>query len=865
MNDIRNDLLASLACHAVILGGLVWVGAATSQLTATDILKANAQDEATLAAGKTDPSRAEADAEKTKELETAKDAVEGKEPTPPAEPEPGRTSEETNKALVGEEVRNSVEMAVPADAPAAIKSEIAAAIERAVTEAMNASPSKVGVAPSRAAIELAAAESVARKLTGEINDAFAVKGEKDFPRRAFDAALGSLEKAAAEVLGPKMRELITADGAAMAGDDSAQAPRHAAELAKNDERAFHAALDKEARRVLGEVAAPLLGASAAAAIEKKLAEKGVSPDAATMAKLSQNVGEGVAANAVGRGFNTHEVWKPSKELILPGTSNEKPGAALAAKLGGLSTKQDELFRATLAALAANAAKSAKWNDSIDVSKETEAKISALHRLETLIANIKAGRGGASDSSLAAALAALLGNGPGSGPGSGPGGPANNSNFDFDGSGRWGGSGRNFKEDEYQMLLARLAGRPANAGATSDLQRVAGDPVTASATAGGLLPPERIVSLATAPPPPAVIEVPAEIQPPPFPSATNTAAPYASRRPVIDGDLADWNLNAPRAEVRLLENNTHLATGPDVFLQWRAEGLYFAYRLADAGGIQISDGAPYHGDCVELFVDTTNSRALRMRDSNSANQYFFMPFGFKGDPTRSFERAGGGTAVPVGQDLAALNSSRTISFCTAKKEPGGYTVEGFLSIEALRRRLAPGIYLGFDVSVSPDFDFKNQIQWAAAKSLGNWDRPNTWGDLLLLGTTARLTFRNATGSERRVAVASESLEMEVADADMNLDSGARETVAVKIARKGGAGAQVLLLTETGPDTGVFKAPLLLQGAGENGRRGALAVAGGDVVELTYIDAVNASGAHNQPIAQQLEIGWPVMRFSAKTAR
>jgi len=131
---------------------------------------------------------------------------------------------------------------------------------------------------------------------------------------------------AAEVLGPKMRELITTDGAAMAGDDSAQAPRHAAELAKNDERAFHAALDKEARRVLGEVAAPLLGASAAAAIEKKLAEKGVSPDAATMAKLSQNVGEGVAANAVGRGFNTHEVWKPSKELILPGTSNEKPGA-----------------------------------------------------------------------------------------------------------------------------------------------------------------------------------------------------------------------------------------------------------------------------------------------------------------------------------------------------------------------------------------------------------------------------------------------------------------------------------------------------------------------------------------------------------
>lgn len=844
MNDIRRDLLASLACHAVILGLLLWAGLRAAPVAVEKMPDAS-EEAARLAAGKTDPA-------------PEKSSGSGKENPPvttkDAAPEPARTAEEAGKALIGVEAKKGVEMAVPADAPEAVKSELAAAIERALEESLKAMPAEKGAAPSATAIELAVAENVAAQLRREINEAFADSAAKEFSRRAFDSALKNLEKSAAEVLGPKQRELLAAEGAAMAGGDPAQAPRRAADIAINDKDAFQKTLEAEARRVLGEVAPALLGKAAAEIVQKKLDEKGVPADAAAMAKLSAEVGKGVAATAASRGFNAGAVWKPSSELIVPGTRKKKPDEALAAKLGEVAKKQEELIRATLPGLAAEAAKAAKWSDSLGVAKGTDAKIATLHRLETLAANLKAGRGGAAESGLASALATLLG---GSGGG-------NDSALNYDSSGRWSGSGRNFKEDEYRKLLARLEGRPVNAGATADLQRVAGDPVNAASAAGGLLAPARIVSLVPAAPS-AVEETPTVIAPPPFPSATHTAARYATKRPVIDGDLSDWNLAGPRAEVRLLESNTHLATGPDVFLQWRAEGLYFAYHLADSGGIQISTGAPYHGDMIELFVDTANSRAPRMRDSNTAHQYFFMPFGYKGDATHTFQRAGGKAEQPAGRDLAALNRGHTVSFCAAKQEPGGYSVEGFLSIEALRRRLAPGIYLGFDVSVSPDFEFKNQMQWAAAKSLGNWERPSTWGDLLLLGTGARLAFRDAAGGERHVAVAGESLFIEVADADMNLDAGARETVAVRIAHAGGGGAQVLLLTETGPDTGIFQGPLLLQSVAGAARPGALTISGGDTVEMTYIDAVNAAGARNQPVTARIEIGWPVMQFGKHTAR
>jgi hypothetical protein len=755
---------------------------------------------------------------------------------------------------------------MPAGMPASVKDDISAALDRAMTEAMS-SRNADGSLPSSMDAQISAANSVIGQLQSEVNAAFAASAATAYPQRAYASAQKQLEVAAAAELGPKERELLEREGAALAGEDATQTAKRTAELASRSGEGFRKTLETEARRVLGEAAPSGIADTAEEMVRQKLAENGVTADPTAMANLREAITKGVAANTSGRSFNASASWKPSAELVLPGTKAKKDDTALATKVAEVATKQDELIRSTLPGLASEAVKSAKWNGKFEVSKETQSKIDTLKRLETLVANIKDGRGGAAESGLASSLASLLGSAPftGSGLSSGSGGLQNESDLIFDSSGVRGGSGRNFKEGEYQKLLARLEGRPVNAGAEADIQRVGGEPVNASGSSTGMLAPARIVTLATTVAEPVPDEALTAIPPPPFPSASNTVAHYATKRPTIDGDLSDWNLSVAHAKVRTLSNNTPIADGPDIYLQWRGEGLYFAYRLADTGGIQVSSGAPYHGDMAELFVDSTNSRAPRMNGSNSAHQYFFMPFGFKGDSTRTFQRARSGVSLPTGLDLATLNSTRTISFCAAKQEADGYTVEGFLSIEALQRRLAPGIYIGFDISISPDFDFERQMQWATAKSLGNWARPDTWGDLLLVGTTARALFLRSNGEIATAAAAGETLTIQIDDADMNLDAGAREVVAVKIALADGTGDQVLLLNETGADTGVFQGPCSLIGPGVAVTAGAITVGGGLAVHLTYIDAVTGVGQRNLLVSKQLDVGWPVLRLLVRTPR
>ncbi|MBC8039819.1 MAG: hypothetical protein H7Y06_04690 [Opitutaceae bacterium] len=862
--SLRTDLIASLVCHAALIGGMLALSVAVSPpapMKRPDASGANASAAASLSTPSSpkSPEEAKIAALADADASAAASTTASAHGTVVATAEPARTAETTAKALLGSEVKQSVSTAVPLTASDSVKAGISAALDRAMSDAMaNRNPD--GSLPSRTEIELSAANSVINQLRSEVNAAFTASAAETFPRRAYDSALKQLEVSAAANLGFKERELLVNEGAALAGDDAAQVGKRTAELANRSAEGFRKTLSSEAQRILGKAAASGIADTAEEIVRNKLAEKGVAADPVAMVNLRDAITKGVAANTPGRGFNASATWKPSAELILPGTRIKKADTELSAKAAEVATKQEELIRSILPGLAAEVGKSAKWNGNIEVSKETQSKIDTMKRLETLVSNLKAGRGGAAESGLASSLASLLGSNTGSGSGV----PKNESDLEFDSSGASGGSVRNFKEDEYQKLLSRLKGRPANAGAEPDIQRVAGDAINASAAAG-MLAPARIVTLAATVAEPAPDDALAEIPAPPFPSTSNTVAYYATKRPTIDGDLSDWNLNTAHAKVRLLTNNTPLANGPDVYLQWRGEGLYFGYRLADTGGVQVSSGAPYHGDMAELFVDTTNSRAPRMRDSNSAHQYFFMPFGFKGDSTLTFQRARSGVSWPKGMDLATLNSLRTVSFCAAKQEAGGYTVEGFLGIEALQRRLAPGIYLGFDISISPDLNFDHQMQWAAAKSLGNWDRPSTWGDILLVGTTARALFLRSNGETATAAAAGETLTIQIDDADMNLDAGAREVVAVKVALADGTGSQVLLLNETGPDTGVFQGPCALFGPGAAATSGAVIVVGGQTVQLTYIDAVSGVGQRNRAIAKQLNIGWPVLRLLVKGKR
>ncbi len=844
---LRIDAACSLALHAVVAAGLVWMLSGMVATPLKPIALAPAEEPAAT-------------------LPDPEDFA--KELAPETAPVP-QTAGAMATALVSAETRSSIATAIPQDAPEAIKTALGAAVERAVTHAVEMNGEAPRDAAARQALEVAAVKEIVAQLRAEVQGDF-VAAASVLPGRVLDATVRSLEGKSAETLGANLRDGILAAGRELQPENPEAAEAVAGMLAgwnptkehfeKNAPAATAKVLDAKLPGFVAEKSAELAKA--------KAIEVGLAPEMADA--IGKATGERATtafpALRAKRGFDAARSFRAANELAKNKAKHTTDAAAVAAKAAALRERNLAAIGEILPGLADAAMADAKPDSGLDIKGDLKAKMKALRMIETHLETLASGRGQAGKGSIGSSLAALL-----AGAGGGAGAASDDAlNFKVVAAENKGqrDSGL-FNEKAYAQLLARLGGREPGAGSTPDLQRVAGDGAhSAAPVAASVAPASLIVApRETAEVAPLAETTPAKLAAPPFPSVAFTAAPYAATAPVVDGDLADWPLTGPRDEARTLADNTRLASGPDVFFQWRAEGLYFAYRLADAGGIQQSSGKPYHGDCFELFIDTLNSRAKHSRDSNCAHQYYFMPFGFAGDATRTFERAGGKAAMPAGQTLAALNVSRAVSFSAARKEDGGYTVEGFLSIEAMRQRLAPGTYLGMDLSVSPDFEFPNQIQWATAKSLGNWERPASWGDLLLLGTGARLSFReiNVGGAARTVGALNETLLAEVADADMNLDRTQAETVAVRFARPGESQAQVLLLTETGPDTGVFRAPVRLVGADEPARAGLLPARGGDRFEMTYIDAVNATGERNQPRATTLDVGWPVMRAAQLSAK
>ncbi|MEH6542622.1 MAG: hypothetical protein V7721_01665 [Porticoccaceae bacterium] len=88
------------------------------------------------------------------------------------------------------------------------------------------------------------------------------------------------------------------------------------------------------------------------------------------------------------------------------------------------------------------------------------------------------------------------------------------------------------------------------------------------------------------------------------------------------------------------------------------------------------------------------------------------------------------------------------------------------------------------------------------------------------------------------IGSEPLFVRVADADQNLDSTVADTVRVVLTSASGD-TEVLILTETGPDTGVFVGVVQTTTGASGPSDGVLAVAGNDTVTAIYTDPIDGS--------------------------
>jgi hypothetical protein len=352
--------------------------------------------------------------------------------------------------------------------------------------------------------------------------------------------------------------------------------------------------------------------------------------------------------------------------------------------------------------------------------------------------------------------------------------------------------------------------------------------------------------------------------PTFKSIAAGAAGMVDQPITIDGDLADWGkLEHPLTMQWHSNDGTHTITGgTQVYMRWSNEGLYFAYTVATPTGLHPTSEQPYSGDCLEVFLDLENQRLETMDKSQYTHQFCFDPFGFKGDKNCTFVEIGRGKrGLTMFQAYADHTGKRGRS--AAKLVPGGYSVEAFVAREALSRPvLVPGAYLAFNCSINTD---PNTIigaeQWSASKAIQTWNRPATWGDVLLLGSDASVRVLNSDDTVASQLVPGAVMQVEVTDRDMNIDPNQEDRVMATVTSQD-HDPVLMVLKETGVNTGVFKGSLNTASYLEEPVRNTLPVKPGDIVDVQYDDPRAAYGEQHRRVDIRIPVAYPVIRLGTK---
>ncbi len=353
--------------------------------------------------------------------------------------------------------------------------------------------------------------------------------------------------------------------------------------------------------------------------------------------------------------------------------------------------------------------------------------------------------------------------------------------------------------------------------------------------------------------------------PDFPFTAFGAAAMMEQPVVIDGDLSDWGeLRHPLTMQYRGDSLEKIEDGPQVYVRWSPDGLYVGYTLRDEDGIQPCEEHPWSGDCLEMMVDMANSRLPEAYGNIDAQKFCFTPFGCRGSTDVTVWEMGRGLrGMGMAMDYPDLSGRKGDS--AARIIPGyGYSVECFLSRKALvKPLLLPGRYVALNFSVNQKYSAGTQ--WSASQQLQTWRRPDTWGDVLLLGSDAEIRFflpEASPGEDADGIVPGRPLGVEITDADMNLNTLRTDQVAAELVVRDTPVSLFLVLSETGHNTGVFRGSVNTQPYFMGPRGNTVNMRGGDTLQVIYVDARAEYGEKNRRVTADLPVGFPVLRFASQ---
>lgn len=367
---------------------------------------------------------------------------------------------------------------------------------------------------------------------------------------------------------------------------------------------------------------------------------------------------------------------------------------------------------------------------------------------------------------------------------------------------------------------------------------------------------------TAPPPaptPAAPPVERTVPVPTFKTVAFGAAAMMDQPINVDGDLSDWGELKHPMPTRFRSDGLPVTDPTNVYVRWSPDGIYIGYFTKKAGPI-VPDA--WAGDCMEVWIDGQNTRSKQMSMSQTAQQLFLAPFGCGGNPTPAIVEVGRGTR---GLKMFAtyIDRAGALGKVAAKMVPGGYSVEAFLSRKAIAYpNLIPGAYLAFNFSVNRGPALTDWEQWSAPKSQITWDKPDTWGDLLLLGTDAKARFVSFDDPTKPAEplVPGQPLAFEIQDKDMDLNPHEKDRIPAVLRLQGADDGLFVVLEETTENSGIFRGSVNTQAWGATPKPDTLNIRGGESVELIYNDLRTEYGESNRTVTATLPVGTPVLRLA-----
>ncbi len=384
-------------------------------------------------------------------------------------------------------------------------------------------------------------------------------------------------------------------------------------------------------------------------------------------------------------------------------------------------------------------------------------------------------------------------------------------------------------------------------------------------------PKRLTAKATTSKPKDETDKERVIPKPRFKSLAFGAAAYQTKPLTIDGDASDWGELKHPIAMRWGYKDNRLKDPLTLHVRWSSQGFFFLYRVPGRTKIEPCLEKPYEGDCFEVFLDVENLRKASMGSSPFSQQFCLMPFGCKGSKVLSFAEVGRGfrgirrhAYLFDGRDQI----TETNGMSRGKVDADGYTVEGFISIKALaKKKLKAGMYVAMNFSINRGMDYGKSQQWSLSKAQVTYEKPDTWGDVLLLGSDGIARFvddepaaADNAGKGVNEITPGDPMVVEVTDHDMNVNPGRRDKVLAEVRVKGSTSRMFIILEETGLNSGKFRGSFDTQMAVLPVKENTLNVRGGDLIELYYRDPRAAYGEKDRKVESRLQIGLPIYKLS-----